>query len=399
LANKGFRSYSFTIPLRPEIKLGFPLFIPHRDMYGYVKSVNIQFQIGGSATMSITLDALRKRAMFPQEQAMPDGTKGTIFVAQPNLVLKWTKGGSATATSDPGAPEANQIGNQVTIKKPPTNPDVTSDQKALIDFQQQQMGSYYAISSDTKDASWRIQADDEHIWSADNPQSAGSFFREVDNTFYADIRNTIPYTDEKGYEVLAPFPWGRWIDIKSALQEFTRDGYVFRPVTQTSDFKLVQGVNTFLYAGMGMPTGAGDAAPALTAALTALQTSVGVPANTGSPGSTSAVGNLFASKQAGANITTSQGTLTDITVFELDYTGFNPGGADSIIQVGQPDSKIDSALITVSAAAEQQKVSMFLTGTPPQPDPTLASQVKAAGNKALSSEQVPLQPGQFTTQP
>lgn len=387
LANRAFRTYSFTMPLRPEIKMGFPLFIPHRDMYGYVKSVNIQYQIGGNASMSVTLDTLRKRAMFPQAQ-----TNGsTIFVAQPNLVLKWTQGGSVQQVSQggiAGSSPANLIGNLLTITKPPSTPKVTAEQQALISFQQQTMGSYFALSSDTTDASWRIQFDNEHIWSADTPQQAAGFFRNVDDAFYADLRETIPYTDEKGYEVVAPFPWGRWLDIKTALQEFTRDGYVYQPATQTSDFKLVQGVNTFLYAGMGTPTARGDASAALTAALSALQTSVGVSPNTGNtaPGTTSLIG------ANNAAFVRSQGTLTDITVFELDYKNFNPGGADSIIQVSQPDSQIDRALITASEASEQQKVDMFLTGTPPQPDLTLASQIKASSNQGQSIVQPPLTP-------
>jgi hypothetical protein len=36
LANRGYRTYTFTIPMRPELRVGFPMYIPHKDMYGYI---------------------------------------------------------------------------------------------------------------------------------------------------------------------------------------------------------------------------------------------------------------------------------------------------------------------------------------------------------------------------
>jgi hypothetical protein len=423
LANRGYRTYSFTMPLRPELKLGFPLFIPHRDMYGYVKSVNLQFQIGGTATMAVTLDALRKRLMFPKEQPNPNGTPGVIFVAQPNLVLKWMKGnasgtasgaGSTPKSTSPTTPTtssaspADARNKQVTTPQPPqtpnaftTNPPISPDQKSLLGYLQQTTGMYYAPSSDTLDAAWRIQEDTNHIWSAPTPKGASNFFREVSGnaafSFYSNIRTCIPYTDEKGYEVWAPFPWGRWLDIKTALQEFTRDGYVYLPPGTGSDFKQVMAAETFLYAGLSATTGTSDPSSALLQALGKLQASVGVP-----PPAANSAGAASVNQKKGvitsSAFTNTQQTLTDITTFELDYSGFTPGGANGIIQVAQPVNSIDSNLIAIAQASETQKVDMFLTGTTPQPDLTLQSQIKAVGNTTRSAGQVPLKPGQFASQ-
>jgi len=54
-ANRGYRTYTFTTQMRPELKLGFPVFIPHRDMYAYIKSISINYQVGATATMTKTL--------------------------------------------------------------------------------------------------------------------------------------------------------------------------------------------------------------------------------------------------------------------------------------------------------------------------------------------------------
>jgi hypothetical protein len=411
--NRAFRTYTFEIPLRPELHLGFPVFIPHRDMYGYVKSVTINLQIGGTATMSVTLDALRKRPMFPQPNSTTGTSSGTVFVAQPNLVLKWTQG-STTATPEPGnatapnptASPADLTGSQVSVPLPPTaaaaNP--TPSQLAMVSFQQQALGSYFALSSDTKDASWRIQPDTASTWAAPNPSAGASskFPRLVDNTYYYDLYHTsVPYTDEKGYEVLIPFPWGRWLDLKTMLQEVTRDGYVIpRPsgAGQSPDFTLVQAANTFLYAGLGgSGVTTGDASSKLSGALAQLQTTLGIAPNSG----TTAPGTTVSPVPTGTTPSSTPGTLQDITVFALDYgkPPYNFSGANGIITVAQPDAQIDAVLIATTTASEQQKVNMFLTGATPTPDLTLASQVKAVGNTTLSAGQTPLQPGQFAVQP
>ena len=93
-ANRGYRTYNFTIPMRPELRMGFPMYIPHRDMYGYINSLNIAYQQGGTATMHITLDTIRKRPLLPGTTTMSttQGTeKGvTTYQSQPNLVMQWT---------------------------------------------------------------------------------------------------------------------------------------------------------------------------------------------------------------------------------------------------------------------------------------------------------------------
>src|SRR5208282_1558009 len=264
-----------------------------------------------------------------------------------------------------GSP-AMEINQQKTVPLPPqtpnaftTNPPITPDQKALLGYLQQTTGRYFAPSSDTLDAAWRVQADTGGIWSAPTPSGASKFYREVSGnaafSFYSNIRTCIPYTDEKGYEVLAPFPWGRWIDIKTALQEFTRDGYVYQPPGTDSDFKQVMAADTFLYAGLSALPGTSDPSSALIAALAQVQASLGY----GPPATTPSSVNQSTGVVTNPDFTANQATLTAITTFELDYSGFTPGGAAGIIQVEQPSNTLDSALIANSQSVEMQKVNMF----------------------------------------
>lgn len=53
---------SVTIPGRPEMRLGYPVYLTHRDSFHYVKSINHSFDYGGTFSTTLSLEAERKRA-------------------------------------------------------------------------------------------------------------------------------------------------------------------------------------------------------------------------------------------------------------------------------------------------------------------------------------------------
>ena len=62
LANKDVQSGDCSIPLRPEMKLGFPVYIEPFDVFYYVTGISHTFGYGSDCTTSLTLTA--KRAKF-----------------------------------------------------------------------------------------------------------------------------------------------------------------------------------------------------------------------------------------------------------------------------------------------------------------------------------------------
>jgi len=54
-----------TIPGRPEIRLGYPIYMEHRDSFHYVKSVNHAFDYGSSFTTTLSLETERRRIYNP----------------------------------------------------------------------------------------------------------------------------------------------------------------------------------------------------------------------------------------------------------------------------------------------------------------------------------------------
>jgi hypothetical protein len=71
LANAGVKSASITIPLRPEIKPGYPVYVVSQDCFYYVKSLSHSFSPGSSCTTTIEGVAKRTKWFPPMETPGP----------------------------------------------------------------------------------------------------------------------------------------------------------------------------------------------------------------------------------------------------------------------------------------------------------------------------------------
>jgi hypothetical protein len=64
-ANKATEGCSISIPLRPELKPGYPIYVEENDCFYYVESLSHQFSYGSDCTTSLTLTAQRKKFIPP----------------------------------------------------------------------------------------------------------------------------------------------------------------------------------------------------------------------------------------------------------------------------------------------------------------------------------------------
>ena len=67
---------TFTIPMRPELRLGFPVWVPYYDAFFYVTGISHQFSVGGQATTTITV--MGKRSKFIAPQGIGQITRGPV---------------------------------------------------------------------------------------------------------------------------------------------------------------------------------------------------------------------------------------------------------------------------------------------------------------------------------
>lgn len=413
--NRGYRTYTVVIPLRPELKLGFPCFIPHRDMYGYIKSIQINYNQGGEATMTVSLDTLRRRPLLPTQQPVKnaDGSSSyaQIFTSQPNLVFHWSSPppppttaqapvqtasytnqsqatatyGSDAATSDfysyggtsattPNQPliypssansPASVVGQPATL---PTTPDQqpSPQEQILTALNKGQLGSSWATEPDNKGANFIIQKDNFYSWTPPTTKggqgtypsgtnsnggifwgSATGFSRIVDQAYYHDIRRTMPFTDDKGYEVVTPFPWGRWITLRQAFKEFTQDGYIVQKTAEqvTADsYTPSDSVQALIAAGLATPNVQGNT-------VTQLQ--------------------QLMSTEAAA--------IGDHTIIVLSYSSTTPSDSQ-LTTTAQPDVAAAQKQLTGSITTTQQAIDVLISGDASPTQATL---------EALQSAQTP----------
>jgi hypothetical protein len=407
-ANRGYRTYTVTIPMRPELKLGFPCFIPHKDMYGYINNISINYQMGGDATMTVSMDTLRKRPMFPRPQSNSNNTTGSgvqqttggvIYATQPNLIYQWTTPNNVstslqtTASQTPLPPtltssatpveainpripppppgsgtiadpssSGSSVGDFGTITKSVDDTTTTNDSIKVVNYRQAAGANYFTMKSDTKSTCWNVQNDPGPIQggqvtsgivgpsgtvltpsSGSSTSSYGGFIqpRIVDNSYYTDIfTGHMPYTDAKGYEVVAPFPWGRYTDLKTALWDFTQLGYVTATAASNEDTLTLQNIDSFLFAGLETPSASGStSASDLNAALLSqLTTQAGNP--TQSP-----------------------------TIIELSYTSTSTSTTQTndatLLTNPQPDNNnpLDNQLTQNTLSSGAAAVAVFVSGT------------------------------------
>lgn len=71
-----------TIPMRPEIRMGFPVWIPKYDSFFYVQAVSHNFSIGGQATTTLTLTAKRSKFIAPKNIGKITRSAGTGVLEQ-----------------------------------------------------------------------------------------------------------------------------------------------------------------------------------------------------------------------------------------------------------------------------------------------------------------------------
>ncbi len=57
---------TITIPMRPELRMGFPVWVPKYDSFFYIQGISHAYSVGGQATTTVTLTAKRSKFIAPK---------------------------------------------------------------------------------------------------------------------------------------------------------------------------------------------------------------------------------------------------------------------------------------------------------------------------------------------
>lgn len=85
--NAASNSCSITIPMRPEIRPGYPVYIPHMDCYYYVQSISHAFSFGSQCTTTLNLIARRRKFFAPGTPSVNSGEHGVDTIDLANTAL------------------------------------------------------------------------------------------------------------------------------------------------------------------------------------------------------------------------------------------------------------------------------------------------------------------------
>lgn len=85
--NAAANSCSITIPMRAELRPGYPVYIPNIDCFYYIQSLSHAFSFGGQCTTTLNLVARRRKFLPPGSASVDAGAHGVSTVDLANTSL------------------------------------------------------------------------------------------------------------------------------------------------------------------------------------------------------------------------------------------------------------------------------------------------------------------------
>lgn len=219
---------SVSIPLRPEMRLGYPVYIEHIDTFYYVTGINHSFAYGSAATTELSLQYRRERIFDDGNSGVLGSEKGDILYS---CVLrdKFNMRETSVEEVEEKVKEIYEEYNQL------NNPNLTEQDLIKDDIEAK-------INSLKKDIIAREQGVNDGpgllgIWKIDRADitkvvkdqvtklEAQSIYTSNELVMITDT--TVPFTDKLGYRHIGGFPYG-------ANLVLTKDG-------QMRDTSTIQG--------------------------------------------------------------------------------------------------------------------------------------------------------------
>jgi hypothetical protein len=206
---------SVTMPLRPEMRLGYPVYLEHIDTFYYVTGINHNFTFGSAATTDLTLQFKRERVFDDGNSSVPGSILGDVLYS---CVMR-----------DKEAEIAGMLGD--------LQPDIEKVQSAIKILTE----ASDRIKSGEKSATYNLQDVDKRIndlkkqivsakggvfegpglmglWKIDRANikkktkeqiyQAGDGASYNANELVMITNESVPYTDKLGYKHIGAFPYG-----------------------------------------------------------------------------------------------------------------------------------------------------------------------------------------------
>lgn len=282
--NAMLETMDVTIPGRPELRLGYPIYIEPLDSFYYIYSISHNIQSGGTFTTAISLKGKRTRvrtssgrvrrllaaiqksnANFPQKVGESEPVFSAVDIALANSAQARAFAGAAGSVARlPKGKQQTTLESVVTdsrfqaIRQRDRNSAFQTSDPCSETYDSKILDKVIAVNANQKDNRATKDGSATGDWTLEEfhpvvPREAGSdTFAPMDES---QIPTEMQITDEQGYKLFGPFLFGRFValNITSVLEVARPDGSVDKRHAAT----LASNVQA------GDPTASGDPAASL----------------------------------------------------------------------------------------------------------------------------------------
>jgi hypothetical protein len=207
---------SVSIPLRPEMRLGYPVYIEHIDTFYYVTGINHNFTFGSSAVTELSIQCRREKIFDDGHSGVPGSQLGDVLYScvmrdkEADLAKLIKEGKIDTATLKNKikalADASNQLktGEQKSQRYDPKDLDkrINEWKKQLISAQNGVFEGPGLLGL------WKIDRANIKKRTQDQIRDAGDGATYTANELVMITNESVPYTDKLGYRHIGAFPYG-----------------------------------------------------------------------------------------------------------------------------------------------------------------------------------------------
>ena len=194
---------SLTIIGRPELKLGYPLYIKSRDCYVYVDNISHNFSMRGPFTTQVQFSAMRRKYLGEKiDDAAPikvAGTEDSYTIKGGAKMLLYSQDASLAPKikEKPNTPDQENVATKITDGTKPVITDKNSGVLTSNIYMSNKAGTYKEVDLNNPEARKVMRSFD--------------VYKDSDNQIdYLNLFQTaIPVSDEQGYELIGIYENGR----------------------------------------------------------------------------------------------------------------------------------------------------------------------------------------------
>jgi hypothetical protein len=216
-------SGSVSMPLRPEMRLGYPVYIAHKDEFYYVSGITHSFSFGSAATTDLSLEMKRERLYDTTGEitkSLPPNVSATGLTAQTTSnvgrVLKgfvWrfrevTELQANQIFSSEGKSSARQKAYELAQFDDGTYVKRLTEEEKHKRITEIITGPRFNGLYEVSPARPAGQPFTQTEQNTDLSNSVGDQSTIVSNELVMITNDTVPYTDAQGYRHIGAFPYG-----------------------------------------------------------------------------------------------------------------------------------------------------------------------------------------------